>query len=113
MVFYGYAPALGFWLLKLYGHRDVRILDCVAAGMGGRGPALDPDAHEPSRTTGYALPEANGADPRRPAGRPAGDRPTRRRRCWTFAPTWNSAASGSGRPVARSREAGPVMCRRR
>ena len=28
MVFYGYAPALGFWLLKLFGHRDVRILDC-------------------------------------------------------------------------------------
>lgn len=28
VVFYGYAPALGFWLLKLYGHRDVRILDC-------------------------------------------------------------------------------------
>ena len=28
MVFYGYAPALGFWLMKLYGHRDVRILDC-------------------------------------------------------------------------------------
>jgi thiosulfate/3-mercaptopyruvate sulfurtransferase len=28
VVLYGYAPALGFWLLKLYGHRDVRILDC-------------------------------------------------------------------------------------
>ena len=28
VVFYGYAPALGLWLLKLYGHRDVRILDC-------------------------------------------------------------------------------------
>ena len=28
VVFYGYAPALGFWLMKLYGHRDVRILDC-------------------------------------------------------------------------------------
>jgi thiosulfate/3-mercaptopyruvate sulfurtransferase len=28
VVFYGYAPALGMWLLKLYGHRDVRILDC-------------------------------------------------------------------------------------
>src|SRR6478736_6900094 len=27
VVFYGYAPALGFWLLKLYGHRVVRILD--------------------------------------------------------------------------------------
>lgn len=28
VVFYGYAPAFAFWLLKLYGHRDVRILDC-------------------------------------------------------------------------------------
>jgi len=28
VVFYGYAPALGLWLTKLYGHRDVRILDC-------------------------------------------------------------------------------------
>jgi len=28
VVFYGYGPALGFWLMKLYGHPDVRILDC-------------------------------------------------------------------------------------
>jgi thiosulfate/3-mercaptopyruvate sulfurtransferase len=28
IVFYGYAPAMGFWLMKLYGHQDVRILDC-------------------------------------------------------------------------------------
>jgi thiosulfate/3-mercaptopyruvate sulfurtransferase len=28
VVCYGYAPALGFWLMKLYGHADVRILDC-------------------------------------------------------------------------------------
>jgi thiosulfate/3-mercaptopyruvate sulfurtransferase len=28
VVFYGYAPALGFWLMKLFGHSDVRILDC-------------------------------------------------------------------------------------
>jgi thiosulfate/3-mercaptopyruvate sulfurtransferase len=28
VVFYGYAPALGFWLMTLYGHRDTRILDC-------------------------------------------------------------------------------------
>jgi thiosulfate/3-mercaptopyruvate sulfurtransferase len=28
VVCYGYAPALGLWLLKLYGHADVRILDC-------------------------------------------------------------------------------------
>jgi thiosulfate/3-mercaptopyruvate sulfurtransferase len=28
VVFYGYAPALAFWLMKVHGHRDVRILDC-------------------------------------------------------------------------------------
>jgi thiosulfate/3-mercaptopyruvate sulfurtransferase len=28
VVFYGYAPALGVWLMKLYGHCDARILDC-------------------------------------------------------------------------------------
>jgi thiosulfate/3-mercaptopyruvate sulfurtransferase len=28
VVFYGYAPAFGLWLMKLHGHRDVRILDC-------------------------------------------------------------------------------------
>jgi thiosulfate/3-mercaptopyruvate sulfurtransferase len=28
VVFYGYAPALGLWLLKLYGHPYLRILDC-------------------------------------------------------------------------------------
>jgi thiosulfate/3-mercaptopyruvate sulfurtransferase len=28
VVCYGYAPAMGFWLMKLCGHADVRILDC-------------------------------------------------------------------------------------
>jgi thiosulfate/3-mercaptopyruvate sulfurtransferase len=28
VVFYGYAPALGLWLMRLCGHRDVRILNC-------------------------------------------------------------------------------------
>src|SRR3984893_18677740 len=28
VVFYGYAPAIGLWLMKLYGHHDVRILAC-------------------------------------------------------------------------------------
>ena len=28
VVFYGYAPALGLWLMRLYGYRDARILDC-------------------------------------------------------------------------------------
>lgn len=28
VVFYGYAPAVGVWLLQLYGHGDARILNC-------------------------------------------------------------------------------------
>ena len=32
VVLYGYAPAMGLWLLKLYGHADVRILDCARGG---------------------------------------------------------------------------------
>jgi thiosulfate/3-mercaptopyruvate sulfurtransferase len=28
VVFYGYAPAMGLWLMKLYGHVDVRVLNC-------------------------------------------------------------------------------------
>jgi thiosulfate/3-mercaptopyruvate sulfurtransferase len=38
VVFYGYAPALGLWLTKLYGHADARILDCSrdAWRAGGR-----------------------------------------------------------------------------
>ena len=28
VVFYGYAPALGLWLMSLHGHLDVRVLDC-------------------------------------------------------------------------------------
>lgn len=38
VVLYGYAPALGYWLLKLHGHADVRILNAsrdawLAAGL--------------------------------------------------------------------------------
>jgi len=28
VVLYGYAPAMGLWLLTLFGHRDARILNC-------------------------------------------------------------------------------------
>jgi thiosulfate/3-mercaptopyruvate sulfurtransferase len=28
VVFYGYGPAIGFWLMKLYGHVDIRLLNC-------------------------------------------------------------------------------------
>ncbi|TVZ01798.1 sulfurtransferase [Trebonia kvetii] len=49
VVFYGYAPAVGFWLMRLYGHRDVRILDCSrdtwqAGGLPRSSVASDPAA---------------------------------------------------------------------
>jgi thiosulfate/3-mercaptopyruvate sulfurtransferase len=37
VVFYGYAPALGLWLMKLHGHADVRILDCSRDTWRARG----------------------------------------------------------------------------
>jgi thiosulfate/3-mercaptopyruvate sulfurtransferase len=37
VVFYGYAPALGLWLMKLYGHPGVRILDCSRDTWRARG----------------------------------------------------------------------------
>jgi thiosulfate/3-mercaptopyruvate sulfurtransferase len=47
VICYGYAPAVGFWLMRLYGHRDVRILDCSrdtwqAAGLPGSSVASEP-----------------------------------------------------------------------
>ena len=47
VVCYGYAPALGLWLLKLYGHHDVRILNCSrdtwrAGGRPWSAAASDP-----------------------------------------------------------------------
>src|SRR5258708_6122727 len=35
--FYGYAPALGLWLMKVYGHADARILDCSRDTCPGDG----------------------------------------------------------------------------
>ena len=37
VVFYGYAPAMGFWLAKLYGHADARILNCARDGWRDEG----------------------------------------------------------------------------
>jgi thiosulfate/3-mercaptopyruvate sulfurtransferase len=55
VVCYGYAPAMGFWLMKLYGHADVRILDgsrdaWLASGGRTSGTPAEPAAGR------YALP---------------------------------------------------------
>jgi thiosulfate/3-mercaptopyruvate sulfurtransferase len=47
VVFYGYAPAVGLWLMKLYGHRDVRILDCSRATWRAGGYSRSSAAAEP------------------------------------------------------------------
>jgi thiosulfate/3-mercaptopyruvate sulfurtransferase len=54
VVFYGYAPALGLWLMKLYGHSDVRILDCSKdAWRAGGYPWTNRQSEPPA--SGYRL----------------------------------------------------------
>ena len=54
VVFYGYAPALGLWLMKLYGHADVRILDCSRDTWRAGGHPWSTAASEPL-AGGYRL----------------------------------------------------------
>jgi len=51
VVFYGYAPALGFWLMKLYGHQDVRILDCLREAWRDEGHPVSSQLSEPAIVT--------------------------------------------------------------
>ena len=67
VVFYGYAPALGFWLMKLYGHRDVRVLDCSRDAWRDEGHPVSSQPSEPA-AAGYDLPAP---DPRLRAGHAA------------------------------------------
>jgi len=48
VVFYGYAPALGLWLMTLYGHRDVRILNCSRDTWRSAGRRWSSDAGSPA-----------------------------------------------------------------
>ncbi|MGI9005447.1 MAG: sulfurtransferase [Streptosporangiaceae bacterium] len=70
VVFYGYAPALGLWLMKLCGHVDVRILDCSRDTWRAGG--------YPWTTTPSALP-APGYRPGRPDRRIQADQGAVRR----------------------------------
>ena len=67
VVFYGYAPAMGFWLMKLYGHADVRILDCSRDTWRDEGHPVSSRPSEPA-AAGYDLP---GPDARLRSGQPA------------------------------------------
>ena len=51
VVFYGYAPALGLWLMQLFGHRDVRILDCSRDTWRTEGRPWSTTATEPDAGT--------------------------------------------------------------
>jgi thiosulfate/3-mercaptopyruvate sulfurtransferase len=50
VVFYGYAPAMGLWLMRLYRHRDVRILDCSRDTWQREGRPRSSAAAEPPAT---------------------------------------------------------------
>ncbi len=54
VVFYGYAPAMGFWLMMLHGHADVRILDCSRGTWHGEGRSCSSAATQPD-TSGYTF----------------------------------------------------------
>ena len=56
VVFYGYAPALGFWLMKLYGHPNVGILDCAREAWRDKGRPWTTDVTTPIATR-YPLPD--------------------------------------------------------
>jgi thiosulfate/3-mercaptopyruvate sulfurtransferase len=49
VVCYGYAPALALWLMKLYGHRDVRILNCSRDAWRAEGYPWSTEAATPAR----------------------------------------------------------------
>jgi thiosulfate/3-mercaptopyruvate sulfurtransferase len=55
VVFYGYAPAIGFWLMKRYGHSDVRILDSARGAWHDDGRVWTAAA-APAPATSYRLP---------------------------------------------------------
>jgi thiosulfate/3-mercaptopyruvate sulfurtransferase len=55
VVLYGYAPAMGLWLLKLYGHADVRVLDCARDTWQDEGRPWTSTAASP-RVTRYPIP---------------------------------------------------------
>jgi thiosulfate/3-mercaptopyruvate sulfurtransferase len=59
VVCYGYAPALAFWLMKLYRHADVRMLDCSRRAWMDDERPWTTDAPTPNPTTRYPLAAPN------------------------------------------------------
>ena len=110
VVFYGYAPALGLWLMKLYGHPDVRILDCSRDTWAAGGYPCSTTASEPP-AGGFGLGEEDsGIRADRAAVREAIGQPG------TTLVDVRSAAeyrgSVSGHRAAWNQAAAPGTCRR-
>jgi thiosulfate/3-mercaptopyruvate sulfurtransferase len=59
VVFYGYAPAMAFWFMKLYGHTDVRILDCARGTWQAEGRPWTKEPANPDASR-YVLPDPDG-----------------------------------------------------
>jgi thiosulfate/3-mercaptopyruvate sulfurtransferase len=57
LVFYGYAPAIGVWLMQLHGHPDVRLLDCSRDAWLAEGRPWTDVAATPPQTV-YHLPRS-------------------------------------------------------
>lgn len=51
VVFYGYAPLLGYWLLDRHGHRRMRVMDGPREQWEGEGRELSTEVPEPTRTS--------------------------------------------------------------
>ena len=51
VVLYGYGPAMGFWLMKLYGHADVRILNCSRDAWRAEGRRWSSQQTSPAATS--------------------------------------------------------------
>ena len=60
MVFTGYAPALGLWLLQAHGHRHVGLLDSALDIWEAQGRPVTSEVHHPLPTA-YELTEADPA----------------------------------------------------
>jgi len=60
VVFYGYAPAMGFWLAKLYGHANVRVLNCSRDAWREEGRPWSSSAAGPARTGNCTIPGQDG-----------------------------------------------------
>src|SRR5262249_31615922 len=51
IVFYGYGPAMGFWLMKLYRHAHVRILNCSRDAWRAEGRRWSSQQTSPAATS--------------------------------------------------------------